>query len=99
MPAQANERLAVRLDRKIFELPALLENNCQRAARCMHIHTDVSFHRSKRQCRPRCLLLLGIVVSTTQGCPTKPGGTNLCALADLCRSSQTPYPYDAYPRQ
>ena len=44
----------------------------------------------------RCLILLGIIVSATQGCPTKPGGTNLGALRDLCRSSQTPWPYDAY---
>jgi len=27
-----------------------------------------------------------------------PGGTNLPVLGDLGRSSQTPYPYDAYPQ-
>jgi hypothetical protein len=26
-----------------------------------------------------------------------PGGTNLLVLGDLCRGSQTSYPYDAYP--
>jgi hypothetical protein len=40
--------------------------------------------------------LLGIVDRPTQGCPTKPGGTNLCALRKLGWGSQTPYPYDAY---
>ena len=35
-------------------------------------------------------------MSTTQGCPTKPGGTIFPVLGGLGCSSQTPYPYDAY---
>jgi len=39
---------------------------------------------------------LGIVESSTRGCPTMPGGTNLPVLRGLGCSSQTPWPYDAY---
>jgi hypothetical protein len=83
----ARQGLAVGLDREIFELPALLGNHRERAARGVYVHADVPFHRY--------LLLLGIVDSATQGCPTKPGGTNLPDLGDLRCCSQTPYSYYA----
>ena len=69
----------------VKDVPGL---KCQRCVR--PFNPDVPFHR--------CLLSLGIVESPTRGCPTRPGGTNLLDSRGLCRCSQAPYPYDAYPQ-
>jgi hypothetical protein len=43
-PNRFDRGLAVGLDREVLELPALLGNDCQRAAPGMHVHPDVPFH-------------------------------------------------------
>ena len=47
---------------------------------------------------PGDLIVLRLGTAEVYGCPMRPGGTNLLDSRALCRCSQAPYPYGAYPR-
>ncbi len=89
-PDRLDQGLAVGLDREVLQPLARLGNDRERAARCVHIQSDVPFHRW-------CLLSLGIDESPTRGSPRGSGDTTSRLSPDSRPGPQTPRPYDAYP--